>query len=75
VVVNLDPERTHRGWVQVPLAEWNLNGVFQAHDLLSDARYPWSGEFNYVELSPAAPVHIFCIRRLRRDERGFEYFA
>jgi len=42
---------------------------------LSDARYPWSGEFNYVELSPAAPVHIFCIRRLRRDERGFEYFA
>jgi starch synthase (maltosyl-transferring) len=75
VVVNLDPERTHSGWVQVPLNEWNVNGVFQAHDLLTDARYTWSGEFNYVQLSPMAPVHIFCIRRLRRDERGFEYFA
>ncbi|MFN3373209.1 MAG: maltotransferase domain-containing protein [Chloroflexus sp.] len=75
VVVNLDPERTQRGWVQVPVAEWGLNSVYQAHDLLTDARYTWSGEFNYVELSPQAPVHIFCIRRLRRDERGFEYFA
>lgn len=75
VVVNLDPERTHSGWVQVPLNDWNVNGVFQAHDLLTDARYTWSGEFNYVQLSPMAPVHIFCIRRLRCDERGFEYFA
>ncbi|GIV94128.1 MAG: alpha-1,4-glucan:maltose-1-phosphate maltosyltransferase [Chloroflexus sp.] len=75
VVVNLDPERTHSGWVQVPLNDWNVNGVFQAHDLLTDARYTWSGEYNYVQLSPMAPVHIFCIRRLRRDERGFEYFA
>ncbi len=75
VVVNLDPERTHSGWVQVPATEWGLNSIYQAHDLLTDARYTWSGEFNYVQLSPTAPVHIFCIRRLRRDERGFEYFA
>lgn len=75
-VVNLDPNTTQSGWVQLPLAEWEIEGDFQVHDLLSDARYIWRGEFNYVELNPQAlPVHLFVIRRRVRDERGFEYYA
>ncbi len=76
VVVNLDPNATQAGWVQMPAAEWGLEGDYQAHDLLTDARYTWRGEFNYVELNPQAmPVHILRIRRRVRDASGFEYFA
>ncbi|MFQ3663418.1 MAG: alpha-1,4-glucan--maltose-1-phosphate maltosyltransferase, partial [Chloroflexaceae bacterium] len=76
VVVNLDPVNTQSGYVQVPTAEWGLEGDYQAHDLLSDARYLWHGDFNYVELNPQVmPVHIFRIRRRERDLTGFEYFA
>ncbi len=76
VVVNLDPLNTQSGYVQVPTAEWGLDGDYQAHDLLSDARYLWHGDFNYVELNPQVmPVHIFRIRRRERDLTGFEYFA
>jgi starch synthase (maltosyl-transferring) len=76
VVVNLDPLHTQSGWVEVPLDEWGGGGSFQVHDQLTDARYIWSNQFNYVELNPhQMPVHVFVIRRRVRDNRGFEYFA
>ena len=76
VIVNLDPLNTQAGWVQIPVAEWGLEGGYQAHELLGDQRHSWGGEFNYVELNPAiAPVHILQIRRRMRDASGFEYFA
>jgi starch synthase (maltosyl-transferring) len=75
-VVNLDPTSTQAGWVQIPVAEWGLEGDYQAHDLISDQRFAWSGEFNYVELSPhVMPVHILRIRRRVRDATGFEYYV
>src|SRR5439155_1001532 len=49
---------------------------FQAHDLLSDARYLWLGARNYVELNPQiSPAHLFRLRRRQRTERDFDYFA
>jgi starch synthase (maltosyl-transferring) len=76
VVVNLDPVNTQSGWVQLPVGEWGLEGGFQAHDLLSEQRFSWSGEFNYVELNPAtSPAHIIHVKRRVRDGSGFEYFA
>ncbi len=64
VIVNLDPTSVQRGWVQVPLAEWGLQGAYEVQDLLSGARYTWNGEFNFVELDPAGmPVHILRIER------------
>lgn len=74
-VVNLDPYGTQAGWIQLPTHDWHLGAQYQAHDLLSDARFLWSGEFNYVELTPDQPVHVLCLRRRRRDQRGFEYYA
>jgi starch synthase (maltosyl-transferring) len=45
------------------------------HDLLTDARYLWHGNRNYIELDPnSGPAHIFRIRRQSRTERDFEYF-
>ncbi len=77
VVVNLDPHHTQSGWVDLPVEEFRLDPQqrYQVHDLLTDAHYFWHGIHNYVELNPQAmPAHIFCIRRLVRTERDFDYF-
>jgi starch synthase (maltosyl-transferring) len=57
VVVNLDPHATQHGLVQVPAALLTSLGIdpaaaFGAHDLVSDARYVWHGEWNYVRFDP-----------------------
>ena len=39
-------------------------------DLLTDARYLWRGERNYVELNPLLqPAHIFRVRRWLTGEK------
>jgi starch synthase (maltosyl-transferring) len=75
-VVNLDPVNVQSGWVQLPLAEWGIaaGDSFYAHDLLSDARYTWNSEWDFVRLDPASlPVHIFHIQR-SPTERNFDYY-
>ena len=79
VVVNLDPYHTQSGWVQLPRAELGLGSgpgeSYQVHDLISDARYLWHGESNFVELDPfVSPAHIFRVRRKIRTEQDFDYF-
>ena len=77
MVVNLDPHHVQSGWVHIPLEEFDMrpHQPYQVHDLISGARYLWSGEHNYVELDPAAvPAHVFRLRRRVRSERDFDYF-
>jgi starch synthase (maltosyl-transferring) len=77
VVVNLDPHHRHAGWLTLPLERLGLDPgrPFQVHDLVSGARYLWSGARNYVELDPAAfPAHVFRVRRRLRTEQDFDYF-
>ena len=76
-VVNVDPHNTQSAWVELDLAavQVDANRPFQAHELLSGARYTWHGARNYVQLDPrVVPAHIFKIRRKVRTERDFEYF-
>jgi starch synthase (maltosyl-transferring) len=75
-VVNLDPHHTQSGWVRFPLEEHGLDphAPYQLHDLLTDARYFWSGPRNFVHLEPSAPAHVFRLRRKLRSERDFDYF-
>jgi starch synthase (maltosyl-transferring) len=76
VVVNIDPYHTQSGWVRVPLGELNLarEESYQVHDLLTDARYLWHGDTNFVKLELGSPGHIFALRRRVRTERDFDYF-
>jgi starch synthase (maltosyl-transferring) len=77
-VVNLSPHYTHSGWLELPLEDFGLDAekTYQMHDLLSDARYLWRGEKNYVELNPEkSSAHIFRLRRYVRTENDFDYFA
>ena len=78
VVVNLDPQRTQSGMVDLPLDLFHLDSgqPYQMHDLLTDAKYVWRGPRNYVELDPQKlPAHVFCIRRRVRTENGVDYFV
>jgi starch synthase (maltosyl-transferring) len=64
VVVNLDPTNMQHGFVQVPLVDWGLTPhmTVEVADLLSDERYFWRGEWNYVRLDPQDRVaHILQV--------------
>jgi starch synthase (maltosyl-transferring) len=68
--VNLDPRRRQAGWVALDLEALGLEAdeTFQVHDVLTDARYPWRGPRNYVELDPeVVPAHVFVVRRQTPD--------
>lgn len=77
VVVNLDPHHVQSGWVKIPVETLRLDPLesYQAHDLLTGARFLWHGERNFVELHPhTAPAHILRLRRRIRREQDFDYF-
>jgi starch synthase (maltosyl-transferring) len=75
--VNLDPHHRQSGWIELPAELFDAanDGLFQLHDLLTDAHYLLHGRRVYVELDPhTAPAHIFCLRGRTRRERDFDYF-
>jgi starch synthase (maltosyl-transferring) len=77
VVVNLDPHHPQSGWAELELDALGLERgrPFQAHDLLSGARFLWQGPRNFVALDPqSAPAHVFRLRHRVRSEHDFDYF-
>ncbi len=62
-VVNLHPQQTQTGWVDLDLSVLGMKGEqpFEVHDLLTDARYTWTGVRNYIQLE-AGRAHIFHIQ-------------
>ena len=76
-VVNVDPHHRQIGMVTLPLEALGIDRErsYQAHELLSGARYIWNGPRNYIELDPnSTPAQIFRFRRRIRSEHDFEYF-
>jgi starch synthase (maltosyl-transferring) len=70
--VNLDPRNTQWGWTSLNLAELGVEEgePFEVHDLLTDARYTWTGARNYVELRPhEMPAHVFRVTRVTEGPR------
>ena len=64
VVVNLDPNNRHSGFVQLPLARLGITGRINVklHDVITDEHYTWTQEWNYVELDPfKMPFHLFAL--------------
>ena len=76
-VVNLDPQNPQDGWIGLEPASIGVEPgqPFQVHDLLSDERYLWQGDWHYVRLDPQqAAAHVFVVRRRVRDEHDFDSF-
>jgi starch synthase (maltosyl-transferring) len=76
-VVNLSPHHAHAGWVELDLG-WlgaEPDHPYQMHDLVSGARYLWTGARNFVQLDPQrSPAHVFRVRRRLHREQDFDYF-
>jgi len=64
-VVNLDPYNEQNGWLQLPLDELDIQDGHQirVHDLITGSSYTWDKEWNFVELHPALPFHLFKIEK------------
>ncbi len=65
IIISLDPHYSQKGLLQLPLHELNVrNGQnIEVHDLITKSSYHWDNEWNYVELHPALPMHIFKIKK------------
>ncbi|MEP9411975.1 MAG: alpha-1,4-glucan--maltose-1-phosphate maltosyltransferase [Candidatus Brocadia sp.] len=77
VAVNLDPYHTRSGCVKVPVSAFgiDIDHPYMVHDLLTDNKYFWHGEKNYVELRPdSIPAHVFKVRKRLKRETDFDYF-
>lgn len=77
VVVNLDPFHTQSGWVRIPVNQLGIDSTqpYLVHDLLSDDKYIWQGERNFIELNPQVlPANIFRVRKRLKREMDFDYF-
>lgn len=77
VAANTDPYSTQWAHLNLDLAALGLQAdqPFQVHDLLSNERYQWQGNWNVVGLDPGSnPAHVFAVRRKARSEQDFDYF-
>lgn len=63
IVISLDPYYKQAGSIQLPLGELGLHQGqrVMVKDLVTDSTYNWYDEWNYIELHPALPFHIFKI--------------
>ena len=62
IVVNLDPNQRHSGFVQLPKERLGISDRVNVklHDLMTDEHYTWTQDWNYVELDPyKMPFHLF----------------
>lgn len=65
VVICLNPNNIQQAMVQLPLYELGItNGhKIELNDLMTDNTYFWEKEWNFVELKPNLPCHIFTIKK------------
>jgi starch synthase (maltosyl-transferring) len=65
IVISLDQYYMQQGTVQLPLHELGIHQghKVEVHDLVTGNSYNWYDEWNYVELHPTLPFHIFKINK------------
>lgn len=63
IIVSLDQYYAQQGNIQLPLNEIGIHAgqQTQVKDLITGSSYNWFSEWNFVELHPALPFHIFEI--------------
>nr|WP_315203206.1 alpha-1,4-glucan--maltose-1-phosphate maltosyltransferase [uncultured Flavobacterium sp.] len=60
MVVNLDSHQTGRAMIKLPVGKIGTNNI-QITDLITGNSYSWDNEWNYVEIPPELPFHLFKI--------------
>lgn len=65
IIISLDADYPQQGYVQLPLVDLGINQGqhIQLNDLVTGSNYNWYDEWNFVELHPNLPFHIFKINK------------
>jgi starch synthase (maltosyl-transferring) len=63
MICSLDPYYAKQTWVQLPLQDLGIQPgqTIKVVDLITGNSYFWDKEWNFVELHPALPFHLFKI--------------
>lgn len=64
-IISLDSYHSQSGSVQVPLGDLKIEQgqKIEVEDLITRNCYNWYNEWNYIELHPTLPFHIFKINK------------
>ena len=65
IIISLDHYYSQKGVVQLPLSDLNVKfgQPVYVNDLITGNTYNWNIEWNFVELHPSLPFHIFRINK------------
>ena len=65
IIISLDQYYAQQGNLQLPLGDLKIDNGHQisVHDLLTGSSYNWYNEWNFIELHPTLPFHIFKINK------------
>lgn len=65
IIISLDPYYAQQGTLQLPLHELGVNAgaTIMVEDLITGSSYHWDQEWNFIELHPTLPFHIFKINK------------
>ncbi|WP_299336176.1 alpha-1,4-glucan--maltose-1-phosphate maltosyltransferase [uncultured Psychroserpens sp.] len=65
IIISLDQYYAQQGNVQLPLQDLGIHNGQQVRveDLVTGSSYNWHSEWNFVELHPTLPFHIFSINK------------
>lgn len=62
MVVSLDAHQTGTAMIKLPVDKLGTHNI-QITDLITGNSYSWNNEWNYIELSPDLPFHLFKIEK------------
>jgi starch synthase (maltosyl-transferring) len=62
MIVSLDSHQTAKAMIKLPIDKIGQHHV-DITDLITGNTYSWNNEWNYVELSPELPFHLFKIQK------------
>lgn len=65
MICSIDPHYMKQAWVQLPLKAMRIQAgqPIRVIELITGNSYIWDKEWNYVELHPSLPFHIFKIQK------------
>jgi len=65
VVISLDPDNVQQGLVQLPMKDLDLDHgqEVRVNDIIPNHSYTWNQEWNFIELHPKMPFHIFKVNK------------
>ena len=65
IIISLDHYYSQKGEIRLPLSSLGINAGHrvQVSDLVTGSSYNWHQEWNYVELHPTLPFHIFLLNK------------